>query len=82
MNKQELVRELEKLNVDKRLYSLDGELKPDAIILYNFYSQWEVFYLDERGGRNDKKVFGSEEEACDYVYKIFKESKEVEDKYL
>jgi hypothetical protein len=82
MNKQKLKRELERLNVDKRLYSLDGELKPDAIIMYNSYNQWEVFYLDERGGRNDKKIFDSEEKACNYVYKLFKESKEMEDKYL
>jgi len=82
MDKMELKNKLNLLGVSSHEYSLDGELVADNIILYNSYHKWEVFYLDERGGRNDEKVFDSENEACEHIYKLFKESKEIEDKYL
>jgi len=82
MDKMELKNKLNLLGVSSHEYSLDGELVADNIILYISYHKWEVFYLDERGGRNDEKVFDSENEACEHIYKLFKESKEIEDKYL
>jgi hypothetical protein len=82
MDKIELKTKLDLLGVNSHEYSLDGELIPDNIILYNSHDKWEVFYLDERGGRNDEKVFGFEKEACEHIYKLFKESKEIENKYL
>ena len=82
MNKKELQTKLDLLGVTSGAYSLEGELVPDNIILCNSYHKWEVFYLDEGGGRNDEKVFDSENEACEHIYKLFKESKEIEDKYL
>ena len=82
MNKKELQTKLDLLGVASKTYSLEGELVPNSIILYNSYHKWEVFYLDERGGRNDEKVFDSENEACEHIYKLFKESKEIEDKYF
>ena len=79
MDKIELKKKLDLLGVHSCSYSLEGELVPDNIILYNSYHNWKVFYFDERGGRNDEKVFTSEKEACEYIYSLFKESKEIED---
>jgi hypothetical protein len=80
MDKKELIAKLNILGVDSNLYSLDGELNPDCIILYNSYNDWTVFYLDERGVRNDEKIFHSESKAYEYIYKLFKESKDLEKK--
>lgn len=82
MDKIELKKKLDLLGVSSHEYSLNGEFVADNIILNNSYHKWEVFYLDERGGRNDEKVFDSENEACEQIYKLFKESKVIEDKYL
>lgn len=67
-----------KLGVTATEYNLKGDLVPDNIILYNSYKEWQVFYFDERGGKNDKKVFKSECEACWYIFKLFRESKAIE----
>jgi hypothetical protein len=45
MDKKELIAKLKILGVDSNLYSLDGELNPDCIILYNSYNDWTVFNL-------------------------------------
>ncbi len=71
MNREELKYELIKLNVNKSYYSLDGELNPDSIVLYENYKIWEVFYFDEKGDRNDCKFFTSEDLACEYIYNLF-----------
>jgi len=81
MDKIELKKELDLLEVDSKLYSLEGELIPDNIILFNSYQNWEVFYFDERGNRNDEKIFFSEIDACFYIYKLFKEAKEIKEKF-
>lgn len=81
MNRLDLLFKLTELNIEPRRYSLYDELKPDAIILFHNYSKWEVFYLNERGGRNVEKIFDSEEKACEYILRLFIESKEDEKKY-
>ena len=68
MNLTELKIKLQENNVPERWYSLDDGLKPDACILYKNYSVWEFFYLDERGGRNDHKIFKIEEDAFEYLW--------------
>lgn len=82
MDRNELKKKLDLLKVNPQEYSLESELVPDNIILYHSYDKWEVFYLDERGGRNHQKVFYSEDEACRHIYKLFKKSKEIEGKCL
>lgn len=72
MTIEELKEKLSKINVKETDYSLDGTLKPDAIILYKNYYKYEVFYMDERGGRNEEKVFTTEQAACDYIYYLLK----------
>jgi hypothetical protein len=81
MNCTELIQKLNKIEVKPSLYSLNGELKPDSIILLNSYNDWIVFYLDERGGRNDEKIFKSEDEACIYIYNLLIKMKEMEGKF-
>ncbi|GAB2470149.1 hypothetical protein GCM10011375_41030 [Hymenobacter qilianensis] len=81
MNLTELKQKLDHLGVKPKSYSLFGELTPDTTILVRNYYKWEVFYLDERGGRNDEQTFLSESDACDYLYKIFAESRRIEIKY-
>ncbi|WP_302803574.1 hypothetical protein [Alistipes ihumii] len=68
MTRKELERKLEQLGY-LDLYSLDGSVGPDRVVLYKNYAVWEVFYIDERGNRTVPKLFSSEEEAYDYLYK-------------
>lgn len=68
MTKIELIKKLKELGYAD-FYSLDGSLDPDRCILYHNYSKWEYFYFDERGNRYPIKIFFSEEEAYDYIYK-------------
>lgn len=81
MNKKDLNKELDLLKVNQDFYSLNGDLTPDTIVLYENYDFWEVFYFDERGNINNKKVFKSEKEACLYIYNLFVKSKEIENRF-
>jgi len=71
VNRTELIKKLDDLDVPKSFYDLDGNLISDRIILYNSYNDWIVFYLDERGNRHDQNVFDSEEKALNYIFKRF-----------
>jgi len=71
MNRIELKDKLDLLGGDESQYSLSGDLEPDRIILFHSYNEWQVFYLDERGGRNGMKLFKSENDACIYLYQLF-----------
>ena len=82
MNRKSLKVKLDLLGVKRTQYCVDGGLNFDCIILFSNYNMWEVFYLDERGGRNDEKCFTTENEACEYVYRIFKDAKEIESKFM
>lgn len=68
MTRKELERKLKQLGY-LDLYSLDGSVGPDRVVLYKNYAVWEVFYIDERGNRTVPKLFSSEEEAYGYLYK-------------
>jgi hypothetical protein len=68
MNLEELKSRIDKNRIPAEWYSLDDGLKTDAFILYKNYSLWEFFYLDERGGRNGKRIFKTDEEAYDYLW--------------
>jgi len=74
MNKQKLEEKLDNLAVNKNFYSLNGNLLPDRVILYNSYDKWFVFYFDEIGNRNEEQIFNFENEACQYIYNYFKKS--------
>lgn len=71
MNREELKKQLDLLNVPEGSYSLEGELNADSIILYHSYHEWRVFYMDERGGRNKLRIYPSEAEACQRIYEMY-----------
>jgi len=78
MNKKQLKKELENLNISKFYYSLKGIEFPDRIILSRQLKKWCVFYVDDRGNLDWKKYFSTEDEACEYMLKILKNDKEFE----
>jgi hypothetical protein len=41
----------------------------------------EVFYFDERGGKHSQRIFDSEKEACEYVYKLFLDDRKIQLEY-
>lgn len=71
MNRDELKCELNKLGVDERSYSLDGDIRDYAHNIYQNYNKWEVFY-QERSEHMYDKIFFSEDSACDFLYEIIK----------
>jgi hypothetical protein len=64
----ELKSKLYENNVPDRSYSLNEGLKSDAIVIYKNYSKWECFYLDERGGKHDFRIFESDGDAYSYLW--------------
>ena len=73
MNVQELKKEIEKLGVPSRRYSINGHLCSDTYILNEVYYYWEYFYMDERGGQNGYRKFDNENDACTFFLEIMKE---------
>lgn len=68
MNREELKQKLIEAKINPKSYSLYGDLEPDCTILYQNYHRWQIFYMDERGGREMLNVCRSEEDACDFFY--------------
>lgn len=80
MNIKELEQALSNMHVPVEFYSLNGDILPDRIVLLKNYFKWEVFYFDERGNRDQEKIFSSEEEACDYIFQYFEKQKGIDNK--
>lgn len=72
MDKQTLISKLQSNNIPERWYSINEGLKPNACIIYENYSLWEYFYLDEKGERLDYKIFSNEEEAYEHLWNKMK----------
>ena len=66
MNIESLKEELKRLQVPENWYSINGSLQSDRHFLMQNYHRWEYFYFDERGNRDNYKVFMDEGEACEY----------------
>ncbi len=81
MTREELNNELKRLGIPSGYYSLYGSLTSDSLIIHHSYHEWQVFYLDERGGRKELKTFRTECEACEYLYERLKRLKETNDTY-
>ena len=45
-------------------------LGADTYILDQIYGQWEFFYFDEKGNKNNYKVFNNENDACMYMLNV------------
>ncbi|HAF34742.1 MAG TPA: hypothetical protein DCS36_04825 [Sphingobacterium sp.] len=81
MNRIELKEKLEFLGINEHFYDLYGNLNSDSVILYQSYNEWQVFYLDERGKRNNIKIFKTEDQACLYILELFRESNRITNKF-
>ncbi|MDB5283846.1 MAG: hypothetical protein JWO06_2921 [Bacteroidota bacterium] len=68
MNLDDLKAKLRTNKIPENRYSLDGELKPMAYVLYENYAVFEIFYMNERGGRDDFHAFNNYEEALDFLW--------------
>ena len=75
MDKIILKKLLNDAGVYPSLYSLNGDLLPDKVVLYHSYNEWRVFYFSERGNKENEKIFYSESEACEYMYQYLKRLK-------
>ena len=84
----ELHNSLKELGVSEDKYYLQGLYgstddsdKLALIIRKGKYAvEYEVYY-NEKGEKHSIRIFSTEDEACLYIYKRLKESKEIEDKY-
>ena len=68
----DLVKILDEIGVPKRYYSINGDLSSDTYILNEIYGKWECFYFDEKGNRNNYKIFTNVNDACMYMLSILK----------
>lgn len=74
MNRDELREVLARKRVDESLYSLDGPARQsESYSIVEDGSAWKVVYK-ERGQVTDIGVNLSEEEACDLMYRLFKDA--------
>lgn len=77
MKRKELEIKLNAEGFDPNTFSLYGELNTYSIVIYHNHYIWEVFYLDERGGRNMLGLCNTEDEACDILYQALQHDKSV-----
>lgn len=68
MNKESLQLLLTKNKITPFAYSLSGGLPNEKYVLDQGIDKWSVYY-SERGQRNNEKIFKSEDEACQYMFK-------------
>jgi hypothetical protein len=80
MNVKSLKHNLELLGVKAKEFSLNGEFKNDAIVLEKAHRKFgcKVHYIDERATISETNNFRTLEEACAYIYALFKKAKDVE----
>jgi hypothetical protein len=76
MNKAELKIKLVLLGVKPVQYSLNGKFEPGRVILFHNYNKWQG-----TRERSDQKDFPFESKACLYIYKIFRDAKEIEERF-
>lgn len=72
MKKEELKQCLINANIPANLYNLDGGLPNEAICLNKEGDFWEVYY-SERGVKSQIEKFNTENDACNYLYKMLLE---------
>jgi len=67
MNLEELKLKLSQARIRQDFYSLFGSLPNEAFCIDKVYDEWQVYY-SEHGSKSKKKIFSTENEACDYFY--------------
>jgi len=65
MKLNELEGKLLEMKISRDVYSLNGGLPNEAFCVNEENGTWEVYY-SERGNKSGRKVFDTEDEACDY----------------
>ena len=65
MKLEELLEKIKANNVPERWYAINDGVKPDACVILDYNGQWEGFYIDEKGERNDFSLFLNAESAYD-----------------
>lgn len=77
MNRTELQRRLDEIGVPRNYYCLKGFDVPygfiEGYVLEGNKNQWISYLIDEKGLKNNKRIFENEDESCDYFYSIVKE---------
>lgn len=88
MQIRELYNKLKDLGVPEDRYYLHGlygstndDDKLALLIIKNRVGVEYEVYFKERGEKHAVKIFATEDEACEYIYKQLRENKEIEDKY-
>jgi len=66
MDRTDLIRALDQLDVDPRAYCLDDGPRDERYCLEDQRSAWAVYY-SERGLRTGERLFADEQEACAYL---------------
>lgn len=61
-------------NIDPRKYSFFENNDGDCMVLLHKKMYWEIYYT-ERGEIFDKKIFLSENKACNFFYNLVKDMK-------
>jgi len=72
MNKQQLREILSKECIRDDVYDLDGGHPDEVYTLHEQNGCWLVYY-SERGLKSEKKEFGTESEACEYLLNKLRE---------
>lgn len=65
MRLNQLEKELLELNIPNDVYSLKGGLPNETFCVSEEDGKWETYY-SERGNKSGRKLFDTEEEACQY----------------
>ncbi len=71
MKREELYAVLREKGIPKDAVSFQGGLPNESFCLAHT-GTWEVYY-SERGKKSGLKEFDTEEDACEYLYKLLKE---------
>lgn len=72
MTREDLLLELEKKNVPKGIYSLDGIKDGECLCITHQGDAWEVVY-NSRGKITSREAFQTDEAAYSKFYQIMKE---------
>jgi len=68
MKLKNLCAALKELGPQNSFFLNDYSREATSILEYNKKKRyWEYYFLDERGGKSDFKIFSTEEEACEYI---------------
>jgi hypothetical protein len=75
-NIAELRKSLEKMDVKKTWYSICENYQGDTYVVTFENNCWMFFYFDEKGNKENIRMFDNESDACSFFYEtIVKELK-------